>query len=318
MRTVEPTRSDTVVLAGRYRLDRILGVGGMGEVFDARHLMTGRRVALKRISAQTLSSVPGSEQRVLQEATACGSFRHPGIVEILDAGWSDHGDLFLVFEHLEGQNLECAFRQRRIAPRDLVRIAVRLLEALAAVHAAGWVHRDVKPANVILARAPEGHLQVKLIDFGIACRAEATPDDGPVVGTLEYMSPEQALGEPMDGRADLWAVGALLFRGLSGSPPWPARTPAERARSLSEPVPPSLAERRSDLPRALVGVVRRCLHLDPAQRWSNAETLASALLSVDERDLERLRPPPRPRPEELLAPTLPRTVATEAVARAVL
>lgn len=263
----------------------------MGEVFAARHLMTGRQVALKRITARTLAAVPHAEQRVLEEASACGALRHPGIVEILDAGWTEDGDIFLVFERLEGDSLEAALRRRRVAPRDLLRIAVRILEALSAVHDAGWVHRDVKPANVFLSREPDGYLVVKLLDFGIALRREAPLDDGPVVGTLEYMAPEQALGEPLDGRADLWSVGALLFRGLTGRAPWPARTPAERAKSLEVAEAPSPRALRAELPADLDAVVRRALEPRPGRRWATAEAFAAALLATRETALATLEPP---------------------------
>lgn len=277
-------------MAGRYRLGQLLGTGGMGQVFEARHLMTGRQVALKRIAASSVAAHPDLERRVLMEASACGAVDHPNVVQILDGGWTPEGDLFLVFEHLRGQTLEAALKNRRIAPRDLLRCAVRLLDALGAVHESGWVHRDVKPANVFLARGRTGHLEVKLLDFGIAARPEdARPEDG-VMGTLEYMSPEQALSDPFDGRADVWSLGAVLFRGLTGRVPYPAKTPAERARSLRQPSARDPREVRPELPADVSSIVSRCLAPEPERRF-DVEAAVSALLAVDEEALAQLRPP---------------------------
>ena len=265
----------------------------MGQVYEARHHLTGRRVALKRVSAGALALTPGAEQRVLDEAAACGALRHPGVVEILDAGRTEEGDLFLVFEYLDGQNLELALRQRRVAPKELVRLAARLLGALGAVHDAGWVHRDVKPSNVFLARGRSGPVEVKLLDFGIATRLGAPPDERPLMGTIEYMSPEQATGDPCGVASDLWSVGALLHRGLVDRPPWPARVPSDRRHSLVS-APPDLRALRPELPADLAAVVARALEPLPERRWASAEVFASALLAVRESALATLGPPAAP------------------------
>lgn len=283
------------VVGGRYRLGPRIGAGGMGEVFRAHHLMTGREVALKWVKAHTLRTLPGSEARVLQEAAACGSVLHPGVVEIFDAGWTERGDIFLVFELLEGQNLERAFRQRRISPRDLVRVGARLLDALEAVHEAGWVHRDVKPGNVFIARGRAGGFSVKLLDFGIAIRIGEGPDEEPLIGTLDYMSPEQARGRPAGPRSDLWAVGALMFRGLIGQAPWPAKEPSELSAVIDAPAPDLLQIRPELCPR-LAGIVRRALHPHPSARWADAASFAAALRQVSESPLRDLAPPSMPGP----------------------
>ncbi|MEO1231336.1 MAG: serine/threonine-protein kinase [Myxococcota bacterium] len=278
------------VLAGRYRLAERIGSGGMSEVYAADHLLTGRPVAVKLIRAEILDRIPGAEARVLAEAEACGSLDHPNVVQILDGGFTEVGDLFLVFERLYGQSLERALRKSRVTPRSLVRIAVRVLDALGAVHGREWVHRDVKPGNVFLARDALGSTIVKLIDFGIAAPLEASAVlEGPILGTRDYMSPEQTEGHRLDGRSDLWSVGALLFRGLTGSVPFVGD--AREAVFVKGRPPPSPYGIRPDLPLDLCGVVRRFLQPDPRLRWSRAEDAISALAAVDEGALAGLPPP---------------------------
>lgn len=280
------------VVGGRYRLGDRIGTGGMSEVYAGEHLLTGRPVALKLIPAAILDRIPGAEARVLAEAEACGGLEHPNVVQILDGGFTDPGDLFLVFERLYGQTLERALRKHRVTPRSLVRIVVRVLDALGAVHGRGWVHRDVKPGNIFLARDGLGATVVKLIDFGIAARTEGSAViSGPVLGTRDYMSPEQASGGALDEASDLWSVGATLYRGLTGSVPFAGHE--RSAASVRDRPPPSPYGLRPDLPLGLCGVVRRFLQPDPRLRWATAEAAISALMAVDEAALASL-PPPEP------------------------
>lgn len=265
-------------LGGRYQLGRRLGEGGTADVYEAWHGLTGRPVALKRIRAGGRST----------EAQACGSVRHPGVVEILDAGW-DGAALILVFERLNGGTVQSALEHRRLAPRELVRLVRRLLEALGAIHAAGWVHADIKPANIVLAACPSGGgLEPKIIDFGSAVPLNARCS-GPVFGTPEFVSPEQSRGAPMDGRSDIWSLGALLYRGLTGWPAWPSTDAVGHLEGpLSAPNPSQL---RADLPLDVAGFVRRCLNPQIDRRWSSAKAAGLALSAVDERGLESLLPP---------------------------
>lgn len=286
------------MIGGRYRLLRLIGSGGMGEVFEAEHRFTLRRVALKLVHAWIVKAYPGGEDRFFREAQVAARIRHPAIVDVLDAGVEAEGTLYLVFELLEGENLEAAFSRQRILPRDLVRIGVRVLDALAAIHAHGVVHRDVKPANVFLAQSLFGGVRVKLLDFGIAKPMEKTrlggaTERGAVVGTVDYMSPEQALGEELDGRADLWATAAMLFRGLAGRPPFVSSIPNRVIVRLVTQDPPLLSSLRPDLPRDLTSVLDRGLRRNREDRWGSAEDMAQALALCEHDRLESAALPPR-------------------------
>ena len=274
----------------RYRIERLIGRGGSSEVFAGRQLSSGRPVAIKRVSAGLLASRPELESSLWLEAEACSEVQHASIPKLYDVGKTDDGDIYLVFEYLEGFDLETAFRKERIPPDSLVRIAVRVLDSLQAVHEAGWLHRDVKPSNVFLARTADGCLRIKLIDFGIAypmC-SMSLPS---IEGTLEYMSPEQALGGHMDGRSDVWSVGALLYRGLVGWLPWPSSSMVLRARSLLVDKPLNPTHARSDIPSELGAVVERCLYVEPERRWRSAAGARNALQSLNEDGLLFLGPP---------------------------
>ncbi len=279
----KPSRD--LLVGGKYRLIRTLGVGGMGEVFEAEHIFTKRRVALKLVAGHLARTVPAMAERFFAEAEAAASIAHPGIVDVLDAGCEDDGTLYLALELLEGQDLESAIRRDRLRPADLVRVGVRLLDALAATHASGYIHRDIKPANIFLARSVYGAVQVKVLDFGIAKRTDADgrteADRGTVVGTIEYMSPEQASGVALDARADLFAVAAVLFRGLAGRPPFLGGEFHRTVLQITTQRAPSLRAFRPDLPEDLIAVIDRGLARDPDERWSCAEDMAQALQLCD-------------------------------------
>jgi serine/threonine-protein kinase len=290
-------------IAGKYRLLRKIGSGGMGDVFEAVHLVTERVVAVKVILPIFTANPRELSARVFREAALCSAIDHPGIVEVLDAGRDETTDaLYIVFELLEGEDLETAIGSG-ICARDLVIVAIKLLESLAAVHAAGIVHRDIKPSNVFLARTPRGRWAVKLIDFGIALEVDdgesLERDRGMVVGTLEYMSPEQALGDPIDCRADVYAVGALLFRGLTGRLPFMASDCQKLIVKIATEDAPKLASLCPELPRALTDAVDRALERERDHRFEGAAEMARALRSIDTSTLGTSplkRPAPAVRP----------------------
>ena len=273
----------------RYELLEPLGAGGMGEVWSARHLFTRRRVALKLIRGVLLRRDPTAEARFFEEAALQAAVRHAGVVDVLDAGREPDGSLFLVMELLRGETLEAAFRKKRLPPRGLVRVMTRVLDALAACHAVGVVHRDLKPSNVFLARSPMKPVQVKVLDFGIATRVGAAASSL-VVGTLDYMSPEQARGEATDARSDVYSASAVLFRGLAGRTPYACRDHGQLLRRMEDGAP-SLGSLRSDLPPDLVAIVDRGLAVDPDERWRSAEDMAQALLIADGAELRDLEAP---------------------------
>ncbi len=266
-------------VAGRYRLEAVLGVGGMGAVFSARHLVTGRLAALKRIHPH-LAQHPSQQERFVREARAVGSLGHPGIVEVLDAGMDGQGASFLVFELLEGEDLAQAIQRRAVPPRRLVAVLLELVDALAAAHAAGFVHRDVKPANIFLARGVGGQVRTKLLDFGVVRATEGGGSGltrvGAIIGTPWYMSPEQLVGDVVDGRADLWATCVVLHYGLVGRLPFGAEQPAALLAEIATG-PPSVRALRPELPGEADELFTRGFQLSLDRRFASAERLRDAL-----------------------------------------
>ena len=271
------------LIAGRYRLERLLGAGGMGAVYQAMHEFTQRKVAVKLMHPQIARSKLAAE-RFVREAQAPSSIGHRGIVEVLDGGRADDGSLYLVLELLEGQTLAAALRAGALTPGQLGAIALQLLDALAAAHAAGFVHRDIKPDNVFLVAGGDDGAngpQVKLLDFGvISVIDESSPaltKAGMVLGTPLYMSPEQALGRRVDGRSDLWSLGAVCYQALTGRPPFAGKSAQALIVSISTEEHLPLSVVRPGLPLRMVKVVERALAKQPDKRWQSAEEMADAL-----------------------------------------
>jgi serine/threonine protein kinase len=280
------------VVDGRYELVRVLGVGGMATVYEAVHQYTLRHVALKLLHPHVLASSPVAGSRVLREARAAASIRHPGVAEVLDVGALPDGRVFVVFELLDGEDLDRYLARGPVSPAELADIMVAVLEILAAAHARGFVHRDVKPSNIFLCRDREGRRVVKLLDFGVVKVRQPGVEltgRGLLVGTLEYMSPEQASAAEIDARADLWSVGATMLTALTGLPPFHARSPRELVMRIFHDPVPSLGARRDDVSRELVEVVDRSLRRDPAERWPDARAMAAALRRVPELETGWLR-----------------------------
>jgi tetratricopeptide (TPR) repeat protein len=267
-------------LAGRFVVEREVGRGGVGIVYRAHDQMSKQVVALKVIA---LSGVDGGEEaRFGREGRVLAGLHHPGIVRVVAFGKLDEGQPYIAMEWLEGEDI--AQRQRR-SPLSLVQsvlVAADVCEALAAAHAAGIVHRDVKPSNVILAGSGSGHdgpFDVKLVDFGVAAVEDAKlTRTGAIVGTPAYMAPEQARGDgKIDGRADLYALGATLFEMITGRPPHVGPTPiAILARLVTTPAP-RLAEVFVDAPGRLDDLMARLLATTPAERPDSAAGVAREL-----------------------------------------
>lgn len=281
----------------KYRLIRVLGVGGMGVVYEAQHLVTQRKVALKLLHQWVAESSPAAATRFLREAQAAASIGHPALVDVFDAGQLEDGSLFLVFELLDGEDLENALTDGELRAHDVVAIICDVLDGLAAAHARGFVHRDIKPANVFLSKNHAGERQVKLLDFGISKRDDASKTfsnitaHGSIVGTLEYMSPEQASAQPVDNRSDLWAIGALFHRALAGRPPFIGESQLELVKAILIAPIPSLGDVRPDLPVRLVQIVDRALIRDREKRWPTASAMREALLEVERQTLPPTLPP---------------------------
>ncbi len=272
------------VLGGKYRLVRLLGRGGVGEVYEALHDVIGLRVAVKLIRFEYAGNSE-LNARFLQEARAAASVGHPGIVQIHDVGTSSDGRTYLVMEYLDGEDMEKVLaRQRQLSLGEAAAILVDVLDALGAAHAKGIVHRDMKPENVFLVPGRKGERTVKLLDFGIARLAdegEATirlTRPGAVMGTPYYMSPEQARGEAnVDASVDLYAVGVMLYEALTGRLPYTGSSYNEvLSKVLAEPFP-SVRAVRPDVPEEAEQVVQRATARLPADRYPDAAAFAAAL-----------------------------------------
>ncbi len=280
------------LFAGRYELVRSLGGGGMSEVYLARDRLLSREVAVKVIRPE-LAAEERSLARFRREARAAASLSHPGIVAIHDVGV--HQDApFIVMERVEGRTLgQVLHDEGRLSPDRVAEIGSAVARALAAAHAAGIVHRDVKPGNIMLTESG----QVKVLDFGIAHAARWTPlTEGPVIhGTAEYMSPEQIRGQGIDPRTDVYALGAVLYELLSGHPPFHGETPLAIAYRHLEDTPPPVESHRPDVPPGLAAVLARSLAKARGHRYRSADEMAAELDRVRSgKPASTVRMPPGP------------------------
>lgn len=265
---------------GRYRVVRLLGSGGMGKVYEAIDDELGRRVALKGLLAHQSTEV--GRQRLRREALATARLSHPGIAQVYGLEHAD-GEDWLAMEMVDGRSLAETLESGPLPPAEVARIGAAVAEALAIAHAHGIVHRDVKAENVML--TPEGH--VKVLDFGlIKWQAPDSPQsnsltaEGLVVGTARAMSPEQALGKPVDTRSDIFSLGSLLWEMAVGSPAFEGSTSMETMLRLSRGERPRLAEVAPGLPADLAALIERCLEVDPNRRFQRASEVASRLASI--------------------------------------
>ncbi len=263
-------------LAGKYRLDRIIGRGGVGTVFAGAHAWTGRDVAVKLLHgshAQDRVTV----ERFLTEARAAAALRHPNVVEVLDMGMDDDGTAYMVLEYLEGESLARRLqRVRRLSPDEATSILLPVMDALADAHDAGIVHRDIKPENVFIALDPKRRPLPKLLDFGIAKMLASVSSHltraGSVVGTAGYMSPEQADGRSAIGPAsDIWSMGVLFFECLTGAPPFAAESPTATLVAILTTSPPPLLRAAPNVPPQLAHAIDRALSRAPAGRCPTCE-----------------------------------------------
>jgi len=262
------------VLGGRYRLDRELARGGMAAVWIAEDPLLSRRVAVKLLHPQ-LAVDEALRTRFRNEAIAAAKLTHPGIVATYDTG-DDDGLAYIVMELVEGKTLRGMIDQRQRLPvQQAVDITSQVADALEHAHRQGLVHRDIKPANVLV--QPDG--RVKVTDFGIAKAAGG--DDltrtGTVVGTARYLAPEQVNGGLVDGRADVYALGLLLYEMLAGKPPFAGDSDMATAVARLTNAPPPVSAARPDVPRTLEDVVSRSLARDADYRYQSAQAFKDAL-----------------------------------------
>jgi serine/threonine-protein kinase len=288
MSEADPTRTITLneraprVLRERYRLDAQIGEGGMGVVYRGVDLALERAVAVKLTRAQP-GADPGNSARFLREVKSAAKIRHEHVVEVFDVGEDLGGDLFYVMELLEGESLSRRLqREGRLSPSAAVHVAAQVCEALSAAHDGGVIHRDLKPANVMLLRRGRDDAYVKLIDFGISKTADPgtiPTRTGEIIGTIGYMAPEQIRGDRVDARTDLYALGVLLYRALTGRDVFEDRGLPAAVHDHLETTPVKLRERAPDagIPEALDAAVLRCLAKRPEDRFDSASAAAAAL-----------------------------------------
>ncbi len=294
-----PDPQSTTVLgslvAGRYRVRRLRGEGGMGRVYEAEHIEIGKRVALK-ILHPGYSQTPDLVERLRREARAASRIGHPNVVDVTDSGTTDEGAFFFVMEYLEGRELgEIIFEEKGLDLRRALGITVQICRALQAAHKAGVIHRDLKPENVLLVERDGQKDFVKVLDFGIAKNLTDQEDEisdnrenprrkltnpGVAMGTPEYMAPEQAAGRPADVRSDVYAVGGLLYEMLCGRAAYEGSNFMEILHKKATETPAAISTFRQDVPAEIEDLVKRTMATDPAARPQSMEDLERELNEI--------------------------------------
>ncbi len=272
------------VIGGRYRLGEQLGQGGMGVVYAAVQESLARPVALK-VLQPVLAQNADSILRFKAEAERAGRLAHPHIVQILDFGHEPSASAWIAMELLRGESLGARIDRGGISEAEVVRIARETLSALEAAHGANLVHRDLKPDNIFLADVPGIGTSVKVLDFGIAKlldgdAASKLTATGMLIGTPLYMAPEQARGDDIDQRADLYALGAVLYETLTGRPPFIGKNYHALLFSVLSETPKPIETYRPDISPALAQVIARAMAKLPSERWQSAHDMAEALRAV--------------------------------------
>src|SRR3984957_7243459 len=308
----------TGTVFGPYRVIEKIGAGGMGDVYRALDTRLERDVALKLISDSFLASEAGagspspagtphsrvhlSHERFLREARAAATLNHPNICGIHDVGEQD-GQPYLVMELLRGETVKQFLTHQKLSPAEVLTLGQQAASALAAAHARGIVHRDIKPANLFVVDSGRDRKKLKILDFGLAKKQglEASPDSryfdtqnetagatgtmdlttpGSTVGTAAYMSPEQAKGDPLDARTDLFSLGSVLYEMATGEPPFGGRSTAEVFAALLMKDPPPVSSLNPAMPKALDAVIGKLLAKDRDQRYRSAEELLGDLEAI--------------------------------------
>ncbi len=299
---------------GTYRLISPLGAGGMGEVWRAEDTKLLRQVAIKILPPQ-LAADPEWKERFLREARTVAQLNHPNIATIYAID-EQEGKLFIAMELIEGGSLASVLGDRPMIPADAVRVAIHVSDGLSEAHAKGIVHRDIKPDNIIL--SPRF---VKILDFGIAKQIGGTADPnltqgGMVMGTPNYMSPEQALGRAVDARTDIFSLGVVLYEMLSGQKPFSGAAVTELLLQIVMTEPRDIAQAAFGITPALANIVRRCMAKQPEDRFASCDDLRAALagsLKEDPSARRRssvptiaIRKDPTPAPTPVAKPAAPR------------
>jgi serine/threonine-protein kinase len=272
------------VIAGKYRIESLIGEGGMGAVFSATHVVTGRRLAVKWL----LPDIARSEdavQRLLREAQAAGRIDHPNVVDVYDVG-DFEGSPFLVMELLQGESLTRGLERGALKIPEIIRMVLGAIDGVGAAHRQGVIHRDIKPDNIFLCRDSSGALLgSKVLDFGISKLSSTAGQlnprltkTGAIMGTPYYMSPEQIRGAvEIDSRVDIYAFGVILYESLTGRVPFDGKTYSALVLEIATGTPPRPCEVNPRVAGALERVILKAMARDPDQRFQTMESLAKAL-----------------------------------------
>src|SRR6266487_3347213 len=276
-------------LLGHYCIESLIGVGGMGEVYLARDERLGRKAALKLLP-DSLTIDEAQLSRFKNEARTASALNHPNILTVYEIG-AERNVQFIATEFIEGVTLRTALASGRMSAHRALEITVQVASALAAAHDAGVVHRDIKPENIML--RPDGY--VKVLDFGIAKLTEqrSGSDDrkvettavlqtrqGLVLGTAHYMSPEQARGQKVDARSDIWSLGVVLYEMMAGSPPFRGETPSDCIASILTKEPPPLSGVLSDVPLKLESILQKALRKNSDERYQTINEMLADLRNL--------------------------------------
>src|SRR5438093_7569898 len=271
---------------GHYRIESLIGVGGMGEVYLARDERLGRKAALKLLP-ENLTTDEAQLSRFKNEARSASALNHPNILTVYEIG--TEGDRqFIATESIEGITLRASIARGRINPHAALEIAVQVASALAAAHEAGVMHRDIKPENIML--RPDG--DAKVLDFGIAKLTEQRLESdlggpgttallqtrpGLVLGTAHYMSPEQARGQKVDARSDIWSLGVVLYETVAGSQPFRGETPSDCVAAILTAEPPPLSSVLTDIPTKLESLLQKALRKNSDERYQTIKEMLADL-----------------------------------------
>jgi serine/threonine protein kinase len=313
------------LLLDKYKLTRMLGKGGMGEVWEGEHQLTGRRVAVKVLS-ENYASNKKVTARFGREARAASSVQHDGIVEILDQDRTAEGTPFLVMEFLAGESVgQRIKRQKKLSEAEALAIMLPMLEALDAAHQAGVIHRDLKPDNVFILPGVRGSERIKILDFGISQKADEIEQGltqaGSVLGTPHYMSPEQARGEPnIDVRVDVYAAAVMLYECVVGEVPFDAGNYNALLQIILSRPPASPRSRGAEIRAPVEQVLLSCLAKKREERPPNARVMGDLLASAVQQDDGAIldtgawtfREPPKPVPASLAPAKKPAAFEFEA------
>jgi serine/threonine protein kinase/Tfp pilus assembly protein PilF len=298
-------------LIGHYRIESLIGIGGMGEVYLARDERLGRKVALKLLP-ERLTTDETQLNRFKNEARSASALNHPNILTVYEIG-AEGNRQFIVTEFIEGITLRASLARGRMNLYAALEIAVQVASALAAAHEAGVVHRDIKPENIML--RPDGY--VKVLDFGIAKLIEQRPPSdryelgatavlqtrpGLVLGTGHYMSPEQTRGQKVDARSDIWSLAVVLYEMVGGIPPFRGETPSDCIASILKTDPPPLSDVLSDVPLKLESILRKALRKNSDKRYQTIKEMLADLRNLKaEREAEGSSPQIKARPESIVS-----------------